>query len=38
MPLIGCGIDGLKWEFVFEMIKEIFLNSKIDILIVKWRN
>ena len=33
MPLIGCGIDGLAWEKVSEMIKTIFKDSDINITI-----
>ena len=31
MPKIGCGLDGLKWEMVCEIIKDVFKDSKIDI-------
>ena len=33
MPLIGCGLDGLSWDIVSEMIKEVFEDTDIDILI-----
>lgn len=33
MPLIGCGLDGLSWDRVSEMIKEVFEDTDIDILI-----
>ena len=33
MPLIGCGLDGLSWDVVSEMIKEVFEDTDIDILI-----
>lgn len=36
MPLIGCGLDQLKWENVSEIIKEIFKNTDIEILICIW--
>ena len=31
MPKIGCGIDGLDWERVSLMIKEIFEDTNIEI-------
>ena len=33
MPCIGCGLDKLKWEKVREIIKEIFEDMDIEILI-----
>jgi len=33
MPRIGCGIDGLDWDIVKEILIEVFENSDIDILI-----
>lgn len=33
MPRIGCGLDRLKWERVREMIKEVFADDDIDILV-----
>lgn len=33
MPKIGCGLDGLDWDKVREMIKEIFENTDIEILV-----
>ena len=33
LPLIGCGIDGLKWHVVRELIKDIFYNVNIDIVV-----
>lgn len=33
MPLIGCGIDGLKWDKVSSMIQRIFYPTKLDILV-----
>lgn len=35
MPLIGCGLDGLEWDKVKEIIKETFDNTDIKILICK---
>lgn len=35
MPLIGCGLDGLEWEQVSEMIQKIFSDTQIDILICR---
>lgn len=33
MPLIGCGLDGLSWEKVSELIREIFYDTDIEILV-----
>ena len=33
MPLIGCGLDGLKWPIVRALIKDIFEDTDIDILV-----
>ena len=33
MPKIGCGLDRLSWEKVEPMIKEIFKNLDIEIII-----
>ncbi|NHK30256.1 MAG: macro domain-containing protein [Asgard group archaeon] len=33
MPKIGCGIDKLQWSKVSEIIKELFSDSEIEILI-----
>ena len=33
MPLIGCGIDGLDWNRVSGMIKEVFADTAIEILV-----
>lgn len=33
MPLIGCGLDRLKWDKVSEIIKETFSDTDIEILI-----
>lgn len=35
MPLIGCGLDKLKWDKVSGIIKRIFSDVDIEILIVK---
>lgn len=31
MPRIGCGLDGLQWEKVSEMIEEVFIATDIKI-------
>lgn len=36
MPLIGCGLDGLNWETVEPMIKEVFTDTDFDILVCEW--
>ena len=33
MPLIGCGLDKLKWPIVRALIKDIFEDSNIEILV-----
>ncbi len=35
MPLIGCGLDGLKWDKVSEIIKECFADTDCEILVCK---
>lgn len=35
MPLIGAGLDKLDWNKVSEIIKEVFCNTDIEILVVK---
>lgn len=33
MPCIGCGLDGLSWDMVEEIIKEVFEDTDMEILI-----
>lgn len=35
MPVIGCGLDCLQWDRVSEIIKEVFVNTDIEILVCK---
>ena len=35
MPLIGCGLDRLDWNVVSPLIKEVFEDSDIEILICR---
>lgn len=35
MPVIGCGLDRLQWDKVSSIIKEIFRDTDIEILICK---
>ena len=35
MPIIGCGLDRLQWDKVSEIIKEIFKDTNIEILVCK---
>jgi len=35
MPVIGCGLDRLQWEKVSEIIREVFRNTDIEILVCK---
>lgn len=36
MPLIGCGIDGLSWDRVSEMVKETFKDTDIEIIVYRF--
>ena len=37
MPLIGCGIDGLEWNRVSQMVKDTFSDLEgLDVLVVKY--
>ena len=33
MPKIGCGLDGLSWDKVSEIVKNIFHDMDIDIIV-----
>jgi O-acetyl-ADP-ribose deacetylase (regulator of RNase III) len=35
MPIIGCGLDKLQWDKVSEIIKKIFNDTDIEILVCK---
>lgn len=35
MPTIGCGIDKLEWKYVSEIIKSVFEDTNIEILVCK---
>lgn len=35
MPLIGCGLDRLQWDRVSAMIKEMFADEDIEILVCR---
>ena len=35
MPIIGCGLDRLQWDKVSEIIKDIFKDTDIEILVCK---
>lgn len=35
MPIIGCGLDRLKWEKVSEIIQQVFKDTDIEILVCK---
>lgn len=37
MPLIGCGLDGLKWSRVKTTIEDVFGDSEIEVLICYLR-
>ncbi|MCM1507246.1 MAG: macro domain-containing protein [Ruminococcus flavefaciens] len=33
MPLIACGLDGMKWEEVSEQVRDIFSGTDVEILV-----
>ena len=33
MPKIGCGLDKLKWEDVSKIIKDVFSDTDIEIIV-----
>jgi O-acetyl-ADP-ribose deacetylase (regulator of RNase III) len=35
MPIIGCGLDRLQWNKVSEIIKDIFKDTDIEILVCR---
>lgn len=35
MPLIGCGLDKLEWEQVYDVIESVFGDTEIEILVCK---
>lgn len=35
MPIIGCGLDRLQWDKVSEIIKDVFKDTDIEILVCK---
>ena len=37
MPIIGCGLDKLEWDKVSEIIKEVFNDTDIEILVCKQK-
>jgi O-acetyl-ADP-ribose deacetylase (regulator of RNase III) len=37
MPLIGCGLDGLKWENVREIVHGVFKNTNYEVVVCKLR-
>ena len=37
MPLIGCGLDGLKWSKVSEIVKDIFYNVGGEIVVYHFK-
>ena len=36
MPKIGCGLDRLKWQDVEGIIREVFENVNVEILVCDW--
>ena len=35
MPLIGCGLDGLSWDNVSEIVKSVFANTDVHIIVYR---
>jgi hypothetical protein len=35
MPLIGCGLERLKWDKVSEIIKDVFVDTDIEIVVCR---
>lgn len=35
MPLIGCGLDRLNWDIVKEMVKGVFEDTNVEIVVCK---
>lgn len=35
MPMIGCGLDKLKWEEVFLIIVDTFRDEDIEVMVCK---
>lgn len=36
IPKIGCGLDGLVWEKVLDIITETFIYDPVEILVYKY--
>lgn len=36
MPKIGCGLDRLNWQEVEQIIREVFADSDVEILVCDW--
>lgn len=36
IPLLGCGLDRLDWNRVYEIIVNVFEDMNIDILVCRW--
>ena len=37
MPKIGCGLDKLKWNDAEQIIKEVFADTDVEILVCDWK-
>ena len=37
MPKIGCGLDRLQWGLVSEIIKKVFEDTDVEILVCIWK-
>lgn len=36
MPRIGCGLDHLNWQDVEQIIRELFADTDVEILVCDW--
>ena len=37
MPKIGSGLDRLNWQDVEQIIKDVFADTDVEILVCDWR-
>lgn len=37
MPMIGCGLDGLEWDEVSDIIQSVFADTDVEILVCKLK-
>lgn len=37
MPRIGCGLDGMVWDKVHDLLNEVFSNENVEIVIYTFK-